>query len=274
MRRHLLAACLLCALPLRAQDSGTHATPATPDTPAANPARPTVTNPATLPPVGYLQFEQGFVQANNTAEFDSQFSLNVTAKIAVTDRLMPFVQFQPFANSNISPSTQKDAGDLAAGLQFVLFKAPDPPTLRPTVAIQYARLIHAGTAPNTDIGGFTNSAVLLISGDIPGLHYDTNYIVNEQTAGPLRRAQFGQTLSVTHNLTKTVTLSGELWHFTQPLTAGNAVGTLYALAWSPKPNLVFDAGFERGLTSTSTQWQGFAGLTYLLPHRLWKQHSK
>src|SRR5215469_11367840 len=30
-------------------------------TPAANPARPTVTNPATLPPVGYLQFEQGYL---------------------------------------------------------------------------------------------------------------------------------------------------------------------------------------------------------------------
>ena len=31
--------------------------------PEANPARPTVTNPAHIPPVGYLQFEQGLVEA-------------------------------------------------------------------------------------------------------------------------------------------------------------------------------------------------------------------
>ena len=32
---------------------------------------------------------------------------------------------------------------------------------------------------------------------------------------------------------------------------------------------VFDTGFQHGLTSTSTQWEAFAGFTYLLPHRLW-----
>jgi hypothetical protein len=76
-------------------------------------------------------------------------------------------------------------------------------------------------------------------------------------------------------------LSGELWHFTQPLVdttrAGspsprsNAVGTLWALSYLFRPNLVLDCGVERGLTSTSTAWQGFAGFTYLLPHRLWGQ---
>jgi hypothetical protein len=30
-----------------------------PDAPDANPARPTVSTPATLPPVGYVQFETG-----------------------------------------------------------------------------------------------------------------------------------------------------------------------------------------------------------------------
>jgi hypothetical protein len=32
---------------------------------------------------------------------------------------------------------------------------------------------------------------------------------------------------------------------------------------------VFDAGFDKGLTGTSTQWEGFVGFTYLLPRRLW-----
>ena len=34
-------------------------------------------------------------------------------------------------------------------------------------------------------------------------------------------------------------------------------------------NLVFDAGFNRGLTKSSTRWEAFVGFTYLLPHRLW-----
>jgi hypothetical protein len=29
-------------------------------------------------------------------------------------------------------------------------------------------------------------------------------------------------------------------------------------------NLVLEAGFDHGLTGTSTQWEGFAGFTYLL----------
>jgi hypothetical protein len=67
-----------------------------------------------------------------------------------------------------------------------------------------------------------------------------------------------------------VTLAGELWHFSQPLTHGNAAGNLWAVSYPLKKNLVVDAGFEHGLTSTSTQWEGFAGFTYLLPHRLWR----
>jgi hypothetical protein len=31
---------------------------------------------------------------------------------------------------------------------------------------------------------------------------------------------------------------------------------------------VFDAGFNRGLTTTSTRWEAFVGFTYLLPRRL------
>jgi hypothetical protein len=40
-----------------------------------------------------------------------------------------------------------------------------------------------------------------------------------------------------------------------------------------RKNLVIDAGFDHGFTSTSTDWEGFAGFTYLLPHRLWRQRN-
>jgi len=48
----------------------------------------------------------------------------------------------------------------------------------------------------------------------------------------------------------------------------NCVGTLWAVNYNAKKNLVFDAGFNRGLTSTSTRWEVFAGFTYLLPRKV------
>jgi hypothetical protein len=85
----------------------------------------------------------------------------------------------------------------------------------------------------------------------------------------VRRGQFGQTLSISHPIVGKFSLSGEIWHFSQPFLRGNAVGNLWALGYMARKNLVFDAGFNRGLTSTSTHWEAFEGFTYLLPHRLW-----
>jgi hypothetical protein len=254
--------------------------------PAANPARPTFTNPADLPPVGYLQFEQGLVQAGSSPGLDRQFSVNQVTKIAVHPRLMLEFISQPFAYTTASPDSSRDAGDLDVGIQGVLHAKRGAV---PTVALGYQNVVRSGSAANLDIGSLTRSAILLISGDIGATHYDTNYIVSEQTlpappAPTLRRAQFGQTLSVSHPLLAGRTggrlgVSGELWHFTQPLPTtdrhnrpvprANAVGTLVAVNYNVRPNLVLDTALDRGLTSTSTSWQYLAGFTYLLPHRLW-----
>ena len=66
-------------------------------------------------------------------------------------------------------------------------------------------------------------------------HYDSNILFNEQTSGPVRRAQFGQTLAITHPLFPVAThksLSGvvELSHFTQPFTAMDVNGNPVARA--------------------------------------------
>lgn len=258
--------------------------------PEANPARPTITNPAHIPPVGYLQFEQGFVQANGSPSgLARQLSLVQGIRLSVHPRLMVEFASQPIARSRLEATadtasdSQWDPGDLTLGLQGVLVKEV---RRRPEIALGYMHRVRAGSAPDLDIGSFSQSAVVLVGGDLGGFHYDSNYIVAEQIADPVRRAQSGQTLSVTHDLFAEslhdkLQLSGEIWHFTQPLvdtTRGgeasprsNAVGTLWALGYTLRPNLVLDAGFDRGITSTSTAWQGFAGFTYLLPHRLWRR---
>ena len=102
-----------------------------------------------------------------------------------------------------------------------------------------------------------------------GFHYDANAFFNEVTQGPVRRAQFGQSLSISHSIAGKLALSGEIWHFTQPFLHGQAIGNLWAVGYTARKNLVLDAGFNRGLTDTSTRWEALVGFTYLLPHRLW-----
>jgi hypothetical protein len=272
-------------------------------TPAANPSRPTVTNPATLPPVGYLQFEQGYLGSLDSPETGWQYGVNQVTKIALAARLMVQVQTQPWARSREtgSPDAESGSGDVLLGAQGVLYlpaaaaeettKSPKGQMPReriapPTVALGYLGRVHTGTTPDIDMGGYAHSVVLLVSGDIGKFHYDTNYLLNEQTAqensgaATVRRAQLGQTLSVNHPLGRPeLQLSAELYHFTQPMvhatayghevSRANLVDLLIAPSFAVRPNLVLDGGFAYGFTSTSTRWQSFVGFTYLLPRRLW-----
>jgi hypothetical protein len=51
--------------------------------PQANPARPTVSTPATLTPIGYLQFENGILYARDSVEFASRSGVNQVTKLTV-----------------------------------------------------------------------------------------------------------------------------------------------------------------------------------------------
>jgi hypothetical protein len=256
------AAVLLCPAVLAAQSD-------TPELPEANPGRPTVSTPATLTPVGYLQFENGGLYANNSPEFSTRLGLNQVTKFAVASRLQLLALSEPFTHSSCAVVSGNRPGEVFAGVQLVLLKGE---THRPTVAASYIRRLYESPAPEIDIGTFRQSALVLVSDDAGSFHFDLNGIASEQAEGILRRAQFGQTFSVSHPVGR-FTVSGELWHFTQPLTNGNAVGNLWATSYPIKKNLVVDAGFNHGFTSTSTNWEGFAGFTYLLPCRLWRGHE-
>jgi hypothetical protein len=235
------------------------------ENPAANPGRPTISTPAALTPVGYLQFETGVLVAEHSGEFANRTGINEVIKFAPVKRLQLLVATEPFASSDLGEHRSADAGGVALGFQGVLLQGEGR---KPTISASYFRSVYGGTATDLDIGSSRNSALLLISADLGKFHVDTNYIFNEQIGNAVHRAQFGQTLSVSRTLKGKLGATAELWHFTQPLLHGNAVGILFAPTYNLKPNLVFDAGFNRGLTSTSTRWEFFAGFTYLLPKKL------
>jgi hypothetical protein len=236
----------------------------TPSAPEANPGRPTVSTPATLTPVGYLQFENGVLFAEDSTEFSKRIGVGQVTKLSVLPRLELFLQSEPLVISQSKDQTAAHEGDVFAGVQSVLFAGDES---RPTVSISYVRRVHTSVAPELDVGTFRQSTSILLSEDIKGFHFDTNGVLAEQVQGDVRRAQFGQTLSISHSLGK-FTISGEVWHFSQPFDKGNTVGNLWAVSRALRKNLVVDAGFNHGLTKTSTRWETFVGFTYLLPHRL------
>jgi hypothetical protein len=236
------------------------------DGPEANPARPTVSNPATLTPVGYLQFETGTLGATNSAEFSTRYGFNEAIKLAVTRRLEFIESAEPAVHYTVAGTSGNGIAEVFLGAQAVLLPGEGA---KPTLSVSYARRIFDGGAPELDVGSPLNSSVLYASADVKGFHYDANAVFNEVLQGQVRRLQFGQTLSISHPLRRGFGLSGEIWRFTQPFQHGNAIGNLWAASYTARKNLVFDAGFDKGLTGTSTHWEGFLGLTYLLPHRLW-----
>jgi hypothetical protein len=234
--------------------------------PEANPGRPTVSNPATLAPVGYLQFETGTLRATSSPEFSNYIEFNEVIKLAVSPRVEFIESSAPVAHSRFAGVPSNGIGDVFVGAQGVLLPGQGA---KPTLAASYLRRVYNGSTPDLDVGSPLNSATLFASADVKNFHGDANAVFNDVSNGSIHRLQFGQTLSISHPITKAFAVTGEIWRFTQPFVNGNALGTLWAASYEPRNNLVFDAGFEKGLTGSSTRWEEFLGLTYVLPHRLW-----
>jgi hypothetical protein len=262
MRRFIAPLFLICTLFIRLVVARSQE----PDEPEANPGRPTVSTPATLTPVGYLQSESGFTGASDSPEFSSRYSFNEVMKVSVTRRLELLVSAEPIAHFTANGTTSNRVADVFLGAQGVLYQGEGT---KPTFAVSYFHRVYDGGAPEFDFGSPRNSVLVLASADVKGFHYDANMFFTEMVDASVRRAQFGQSVTVSHPIFKDVTLSGEIWHFTQPFLRSNAVGNLWAVSYAARKTLVFDVGFNHGLTGSSTQWEAFAGFTYLLPHRLW-----
>ena len=232
----------------------------------ANPGRPTVSTPATLTPVGYLQFESGVLGAEVSGEFANRTSIQEVVKLTVTQRFELLLQTEPLVLADVGPAGTSGAGDVSLGLQAIVLRGNEH---RPTLSASYFHQLYSSPVPDLDIGSSREQALILLSFDWRKFHVDINGIVGEQVEDRIHRAQFGQTFSVSHPAYRSLGLTAEIWHFTQPLLKSNAAGFLFAPTYALKRNLVLDAGFNRGLTTTSTRWQVFAGFTYLLPKKLW-----
>ena len=100
--------CSLLILSLSAQLG--RAQSGTPPVPEANPGRPTVSTPAALTPVGYLQFENGVLFAQDSTEFSKRLGIGQVTKLSVLPRLELFLQSEPPAMSQSKNQMALHAG--------------------------------------------------------------------------------------------------------------------------------------------------------------------
>ena len=245
-----------CAGPARAQTA--------PDTPVANPGRPTVSSPAALTPVGYLQFETGIVRATDSPNgVSSRFGISNVTKLAVHKRVELFASIEPAVHSHIGDVVISDTGGISAGVQVLIAEGSNGKKF----GASYTRSLYGGNAPDLDVGSSKQTLLLLASGDGAGFHADFNVFLNDQQDDRGHRLQNGVSICVSRPVGP-ITVAGEFWTFSQPLLSNRTAGTLWAVSYSIRPNLVIDAFVNRGLRRTSTRWQLGAGFTYLLPHAM------
>ena len=203
--------------------------------------------------------------AAHSSKLSKRLGVEQVTKLSVDTLVQLLALFEPFTYSTGAAVSGSRPREVFAGMQAVMLSGENK---RPTISVQYLRRLYASPAPELDLGIFVQSATILLSVPRGGFHFDMDGLVMEQQDAKtkLRRAQLAETLSISP--IGKMTVSGEVWHFEQPLIHDSAVGNLWAASYSVRKNVVIDAGFDRGLTSTSTNWEGFAGFTYVLPHRL------
>jgi hypothetical protein len=119
------------------------------DEPEANPARPTVSNPATLTPVGYLQFETGTLGATNSPEFSTRYEFNEVVKLTVSRRLEFMESSEPAVHYTVNGLPANGMAEVFLGAQIVLFPGEGA---KPTLSASYSRRVYDGGAPELDIG--------------------------------------------------------------------------------------------------------------------------
>src|SRR5882762_915989 len=129
----------------------------------ANPGRPTVSTPATLTPVGYLQFESGVLGASHSPEFSSRYGFNEVTKLSVTPRLEFIASAEPLVHYRADGTSANGTAEVFLGAQAMVSHGEGS---KPTIAASYFRRVYDGGVPEVDFGSPRNSFLLLASADV------------------------------------------------------------------------------------------------------------
>jgi hypothetical protein len=231
------------------------------DSIAANPNRPTVSNPAHVTQFGVLELEYG-LDRSWPQEGISQTSGNGLLKFGLLCDVELRWNTTSFLSQTDETGTHSTFGDDWLGTQVRFHRQTK---WFPTMAFGYSfKIPSASTEHGLGTGRVDHSLTFGVSETVAHLTFDfnfTQFLIGQPSAGFDQNQQMA--LAFSHLLYKGLQFAGEFYGQTQlnHATQGFA-SSLWALTYTVSPRLVVDGGFEAGLTPGGPRRHAFGGITY------------
>jgi hypothetical protein len=232
------------------------------DSIAANPNRPTVSNPANVTQYGVLELEYGWDRFW-PEEGVRQTSLGGLLKFGMLCDIELRWSTTSFLSQTDAGGTHQTFGDNWLGTEIRFHRQ----TRRlPAMAFSYAFKIPSATTENgLGTGRVDHSFTFGASESIAHFNFDFNFsqfLIGRPAASGFDQNQ-QMALAFSHVIHGGLQFTGEFYGETQlNQTTSGFASSLWALTYTVVPRLVIDGGFEAGLTSGGPQRHAFVGATY------------
>jgi hypothetical protein len=232
------------------------------DSIAANPNRPTVSNPAHVTQYGVLELEYGWDRLW-PEEGIHQTSIGGLLKFGMLCDIELRWSTTSFLSQTDARDTYRTFGDNWLGTEVRVHRQ----TRRlPTMAFSYAfKIPTASKEDGLGTGRVDHSFTLGASENIAHFNFDFN--LTQFLNG--RPAPFGfdenqlMALAFSHAIHGSLQFAGEFYGETRlNQTTPGFASSLWALTYTVGPGLVIDGGFEAGLTAGGPHRHAFVGITY------------
>jgi hypothetical protein len=231
------------------------------DSIAANPNRPTVSNPAHVTQFGVLELEYG-LDSMWPQEGIRQTSGNGLLKFGLLCDIELRWNTTSFLSQTDETGTHSTFGDNWLGTEVRFHRQS---TWLPTMAFSYSvKIPSANSANGLGTGRVDHSFTFGASETVARFTFDfnfTQFLIGQPSAGFDQNQQTA--LAFSHALYKRLQFAGEFYGQTQlnNATPGFA-SSLWALTYTVSPRFVVDGGFEAGLTPGGPHRHAFGGITY------------
>jgi hypothetical protein len=232
------------------------------DSIAANPNRPTVSNPANVTQYGVLELEYGWDRFW-PEEGVRQTSLGGLLKFGMLCDIELRWSTTSFLSQTDAGGTHQTFGDNWLGTEIRFHRQ----TRRlPTMAFSYAfKIPSANTENGLGTGRVDHSFTFGASESIAHFNFDfnfTQFLIGRPAASGFDQNQ-QMALAFSHVIHGGLQFTGEFYGETQlNQTTPGFASSLWALTYTVVPRLVIDGGFEAGLTSGGPHRHAFVGATY------------
>ena len=245
------------------------------DSIAANPNRPTVSNPAHVTQYGVLELEYGWDRFWPAGGI-RQNSLGGLLKLGMLCDVELRWNTTSFISQTDASGRHHTIGDNWLGTQVRFHRQ----TRRlPTMAFSYAfKIPSASTESGLGTGHVDHSFTFASSENIAHFNLDfnfTQFLIKRPTASGFDENQ-QLALAFSHAIRGRLQFAGEFYGQTQlNETTPSYISSLWALTYTVVPRLVIDGGFEAGLTSGGPHRHAFVGATFSIAnlYRTLRKHA-